>query len=93
MRKITATEAARNFSDILNRVKYNGEEFVVERNGEVVRRIVPPLKPQPPGMTGKEFAEWWRNAPKPDPEFWDDVEWAIKNQPKLPLEDRTRSSR
>ena len=78
--RITATEAARNFSDILNRVKYKGEEFAVERNGEVVCRIVP-VKPKLKGMTGKEFAEWWEKAPKPDAEFWDAVEEAVKNQP------------
>ena len=85
--RITATEAARNFSDILNRVKYKGEEFLVERNGEAVCRILPAEPTKPKGITGAQFAEWWRNAPKPDPEFWDAVEWAIKNQPMLPLED------
>ena len=40
--KITATELARNLSDILNRVKYKGERFVVERNGETVATLEPP---------------------------------------------------
>ena len=79
--RITATEAARNFSDILNRVKYKGEEFVVERNGEVVCRIVAGAKAKPKGLTGKEFAELWRKMPKPDPEFWDAVEEAVQGQP------------
>jgi len=38
---ITATELARNLSDILNRVRYRGESFRVERNGEVVAEIRP----------------------------------------------------
>jgi hypothetical protein len=38
---ISATEAARTFSDILNRVRYRGEAFVVERGGEPVCRISP----------------------------------------------------
>jgi len=38
---ITATELARHLSDILNRVRYKGESFRVERNGEVVAEIRP----------------------------------------------------
>jgi antitoxin (DNA-binding transcriptional repressor) of toxin-antitoxin stability system len=39
--RITATELARNLSDILNRVRYQGETFRVERNGEVVAELKP----------------------------------------------------
>jgi antitoxin (DNA-binding transcriptional repressor) of toxin-antitoxin stability system len=38
---LTATEAARNFSDLVDRVLYRGEVFVVERGGRSVCRIVP----------------------------------------------------
>jgi antitoxin (DNA-binding transcriptional repressor) of toxin-antitoxin stability system len=41
--KITATELARNLSDILNRVRYKGESFVVIRGGESVAVLEPPL--------------------------------------------------
>jgi antitoxin (DNA-binding transcriptional repressor) of toxin-antitoxin stability system len=47
--RIRATEAARHFSDILNRVKYKGEEFLVEHNGEVVCRTAAADKPKPKG--------------------------------------------
>ena len=39
--KITATEAARSFSDVLNRVRYQGMEFDILRGKEVVARLVP----------------------------------------------------
>ena len=39
MTRITATEAARNFSDILNRAQYRGESFEVTRGNEVVVKI------------------------------------------------------
>ena len=39
MTRITATEASRHFSDILNRAQYRGESFEVVRGGEVVVRI------------------------------------------------------
>lgn len=38
---ISATDAARSFSDIVNRVRYRGEEFIVEKGGQAVCRIVP----------------------------------------------------
>jgi prevent-host-death family protein len=78
--KITATELARNLSDILNRVRYKGESFRVERNGETVAVLGPGPKK---GITWGEFAERWDAMEKPDSGFWDDVEEAhrLMNQP------------
>lgn len=42
--RITATEASRNFSDILNRAQYRGECFEVVRGGEVVAVIRPEVR-------------------------------------------------
>lgn len=41
MARVTATRAAREFSDLLNRVCYQGVSFEVERGSRVVARIVP----------------------------------------------------
>lgn len=41
MTKVTATEAARQFSDLLNKIKYQGKSYEVMRGGETVARIVP----------------------------------------------------
>ena len=38
-KKISATEAARSFSDVVARVHYRGEEFLVEKGGEAVCKI------------------------------------------------------
>ncbi len=38
---ISVTEAARNFADIVSRVFYRGERFVLERGGRPVARLVP----------------------------------------------------
>ena len=43
--RITATEAIRNFSDILNRAYYQGELFEVTRNGVAIARIKSALLP------------------------------------------------
>ena len=39
--KISATDAARRFSDVLNQVRYQGVEFDIVRGKEVVARLVP----------------------------------------------------
>jgi prevent-host-death family protein len=39
--RINATKAARNFSDLLNRVYYQGISVELERNNKVIARIVP----------------------------------------------------
>ena len=40
-RIITVTEAARNFADCINRARYQGTTFVLQKNGLPVARIVP----------------------------------------------------
>jgi antitoxin (DNA-binding transcriptional repressor) of toxin-antitoxin stability system len=40
-RKISATEAARSFSEVVSQVRYRGQEFIVEKGGEAVCRIGP----------------------------------------------------
>lgn len=41
MTKVSATEAARQFSELMNRVKYQGQSFEVMRGNEAIARIVP----------------------------------------------------
>jgi prevent-host-death family protein len=79
--KITATELARNLSDVLNRVRYQGESFVVVRSGEEVARLEP--RPEHRRVTLREFVDVLREAPQPDPDYWKDVEEAHRemNQP------------
>ena len=38
---ISVTEAVRNFADFINRVVYRGEDFVLERGGRPVARLIP----------------------------------------------------
>ena len=38
---ISVTEAARNFSDCINRVRYQGTTFILHKNGVQVARIEP----------------------------------------------------
>ena len=47
VRKVTATEAARRFSEVLDAVEHGGETFVVTRGGRAVAAIGP--APATPG--------------------------------------------
>jgi prevent-host-death family protein len=38
---ISVTQAARTFADCVNRVRYQGSSFVLQKNGVPVARIVP----------------------------------------------------
>ena len=41
MPEVSATEAARNFSDILDAVEHRGEHFTIVRRGKVVAQLDP----------------------------------------------------
>ncbi len=57
---LTVTEAARGFSDLINRVHYRGESAVLTKNGRAVARIVP-AGPTP--ITGAELAKRLKEGP------------------------------
>ena len=78
---ITATEAARTFSDLLNRVLYRREAFVVERGGKPVCRIVPAA---PVAFKFRDLVQLWKTIPKPDPDYWNALEKINRDQPPLP---------
>jgi prevent-host-death family protein len=61
MRKtsISVTDAARNFADCVNRVRYQNVTFVLFKNGTPVARIVPP---ESKTCTGRELAEALREV-------------------------------
>ncbi len=55
---ITATQARDRFSDIINRVLYRGEEFIVEKQGKPAALITKPTRQeQQPAkkFTGADF--------------------------------------
>lgn len=66
---MTATEAARGFSDVLSRVAA-GEEVEVTRSGADVAVIGPPRARL---ISAARFREVIASAPAPDADFADDV--------------------
>jgi antitoxin (DNA-binding transcriptional repressor) of toxin-antitoxin stability system len=63
VKQLSATDAARRFSDVLDSVEGEGETFVVVRHGRVVATIGPAL-----AGTGRALKEALR-AHRPDPEW------------------------
>lgn len=70
--RISATELARRLGDVIGRVRYRGDSFVVERNGDPVARIVP--VPGNAASSLREALAGWRGAGEPDPSLADDLE-------------------
>jgi prevent-host-death family protein len=66
--EMTATEVARNFSDVLTRVEREGETIEVVRNGKLVA-VITPVSHKPNGAAVLEFL---RNRPV-DPEWAADI--------------------
>ena len=46
MEEINVTQAARNLSELLNRVAYQGASFELTRGGRRIARLVPPGPPK-----------------------------------------------
>lgn len=78
---LSATEASRNFSELLNRVKYRGESFILERGGDPVAELRPAT---PTRFTGADLAALLRSLPPIDEEFLRTVEELTRTQPTLP---------
>jgi antitoxin (DNA-binding transcriptional repressor) of toxin-antitoxin stability system len=79
---VSATQAVRSFSDLVNRARYRGEEFVVERAGEPVCRILPADVPR--RLTLGELASLLREFPNTDPAYASDVRRALRRQGRMP---------
>jgi antitoxin (DNA-binding transcriptional repressor) of toxin-antitoxin stability system len=69
MTRMTATEAARSFSDVLNRVA-SGEIVEVTRSGAPVAVIGPPRARL---LSAQRFRELIESAPHPDDAFADEL--------------------
>lgn len=82
---ISATDAARRLSDLLNRVLYRGESFVIVRNGTAVAQLGP--APERVPVTLADAVERLLAVRTGDPSFADDLERIQAEQP-LPDEGR-----
>lgn len=80
--RITSTELDRGLADILNRVAYRGESFIIERGGRELARLEP-VGPKL-GVTFDEIAERLRGLKIPEG-FADELEAVRAEGPRLEL--------
>jgi hypothetical protein len=80
--RITSTELDRKLADILNRVAYRRESFIIERGGREMARLEP-VGPKP-GVSAEEIAERLRGLRFPEG-FADDLEAVRAEEPPLEL--------
>ena len=78
---MTATEAARSFSDVLNRVAA-GEEIEITRNGAPIAVLRPPPRKKT-FLTAEEFRRLIESLPPVDEDFVTDLE-AIRHESGFP---------
>jgi prevent-host-death family protein len=86
--EISATEAARRFSEVLNRVRYRNETFIVKRGGEPICEIAPVRTTKT--STGRDLAGSLRALPHPDRGYVDAVEKHVRSQPRTGKAKRPR---
>ncbi len=71
--KLTEAALAERLDEVLDRAS-QGEEFAIERDGEVIAVIRPPAPNAQLGITWGEFVAKYPDLPRPDDRFADDLE-------------------
>ena len=85
---VTATELVRSLGDVLARIRYRRESFIVERNGRAVARMVP--VDDEPTSVRRALDAWLLDADAADASFGDDL--ARVNAADRPAADQPRGS-
>jgi hypothetical protein len=76
-RIVSATQAARGFSDLISRVRYKGETYVIERGGQAMCELRPVTTR---GITGAELLALVKTLPRPADEFLAAVDTITRHQ-------------
>jgi len=81
---IAATDAAKNFGALVDRVRETGATYVIERHGRPIAQIGPVTVDEPKTLRG--LVEYLEKAPKLDEEVLRYIEEgiAIYNRPEVP---------
>jgi len=83
---ISSTEAVRNFSELLNNIKYRGDRYTVIRGGKPAASLVP-VEPAGSGATLADLRKIMQTLPRldrSDSAFAADVAAAAGAQPPMP---------
>lgn len=79
-RVISATAAARSFSELISRVRYKGETYIVEKGGRPMCELSPVESSR---FTGADFLAILGTLPKPAEEYLAAVEDVTRHQPTI----------
>jgi len=81
---IAATDAAKNFGELVDRVREEGATYVIERHGRPVAQIGPVETDEPKTLSG--LVEYLKTAPKLDEEVLRYIQEGIEffNRPEVP---------
>ncbi|TMG47473.1 MAG: type II toxin-antitoxin system Phd/YefM family antitoxin [Chloroflexi bacterium] len=91
-KRITATEASRSFSEILDAVEHRSEEFLVERHGRPIAAVTPARGVTPTRATWADVLRLFHEGPQPDPRFARDMARILRSRPAMPKDPWGRSS-
>ena len=86
---VTATQASRQFSELLNTIKYTGEHYTIMRGGKPIASLGPAQVSVGDKRLG-DLKTLLTKLPKLGEEgktFWSDLRVAAKKQPGLPKSD------
>ena len=81
---LSATEASRNFSDLINKTVYMKQTTTLLRGGQPVAKVIPVTKES---VTGEELAKLWEEEPRisdENGEDWLNLTNEIRSELKLP---------
>ena len=83
---ISSTEAVRNFSELLNNIKYRGDRYTVIRGGKPAASLVPvePLRSGASLADLRKIVLAFPHLDKSDTSFEADVTAAASLQPAMP---------
>ena len=84
---ISSTEAVRNFSELLNNIKYRGDRYTVIRGGKPAASLIP-VEPVRAESTLGDLREIFKRLPHldlDDTDFGDDMLVITASQPPFPL--------
>ena len=87
-KRITATQAVRDFSELLNRIRFNGDHYIIERSGKPVALMEPVKEPKKEKRL-KELKSSLKELPRLNEEldaFADDLEAISSSHSPLPEE-------
>jgi antitoxin (DNA-binding transcriptional repressor) of toxin-antitoxin stability system len=77
---ISVSELERDLPAILDRVRSQGDTFVIEQGGMVVAALGPAMR----ATTWSDLVDALQDLPERDPDFADDLEQIQRQQPGVP---------